>query len=519
MKKIYIISSIVLLIVWACSTPKSQQEITNTMKLDFSNAKEVIHKDVYGHFAEHLGRCIYDGIWVGPNSKTPNYKGYRLDVLNALKELKVPVLRWPGGCFADTYDWRDGIGPRDKRPTLQNTFWGGVIEDNSFGTHEFLDLCEILGADAYVAINIGSGTIRDMMEWLEYMTSEKDLPMVNLRRANGREKPWNVKFIGIGNESWGCGGEMTPEFYADLYRQYSIFARQYGGGTMVRVGCGAYSEYTKWTDVVMEKSGRFMEAISLHHYTLPTGNWDVKSAATGFGEDLYFSALRNARKMDDHLKNHIAIMDKHDAEERVKLYVDEWGIWTDPEPGTNGGFLHQQNSMRDALIASLTFDIFHKYPRRVEMANIAQMVNVLQAMILTEGNRMILTPTYHVFNMYKVHQGATMIPVSIQTENYTFDAESMPAITGTATIKEGKVNIGVSNLHAEKTMTLDVDISGGNLSAVKKAIILTAPSYNSHNTYDNPNVVVPAEFSQWQLNGDKLVLTLPPYSLVVIEME
>jgi alpha-L-arabinofuranosidase len=518
MKKLTIIAIISFALFSACTSADKDPD-QNLMILDFSAAEQVINKDIYGHFAEHLGRCIYDGIWVGTDSEIPNDKGYRLDVLEALKELNVPVIRWPGGCFADTYNWKNGVGPRDQRPTLQNTFWGGVIEDNSFGTHEFLELCELLGADAYIAANVGSGSVREMMEWIEYMTSDRDIHMANWRRANGREEPWNVKFIGIGNESWGCGGEMTPEFYADLYRQYSIYARQYGGPSMIRVGCGAYGDYYRWTDVVMEKAARFMEGISLHHYTLPTGDWGVKGPATGFEEGQYFSTLRNARLMDNWIKGHLEAMDKHDPDKRVGLYVDEWGIWTDPEPGSTPGFLFQQNSMRDALVASLTFDIFHNYADRVPMANIAQMINVLQAMILTEGDRMVLTPTYHVFNMYKLHQDATFIPVSIQSENYSYDGESFPAITGTASVKDGKVSVGMSNLHASKSIPVKVDLSGGNLTGVKKATILTAPAFNSYNYWDNPNVVSPVEFTAFNLSDGLLDVEMPPYSVVVIELE
>ena len=431
----------------------------------------------------------------------------------------MPVIRWPGGCFADTYNWKDGVGPRAKRPTLVNVFWGDVVEDNSFGTHEFLNLCEIIGADAYIAANVGSGTIREMIEWIEYMTSDKDVPMANWRRANGREEPWDVRFIGIGNESWGCGGDMSPEFYADLLCQYSVFAKQYGGSDMTRVACGAYGDYYRWTDVVMDRGVKSMEGISLHHYTIATGDWGYKGEATGFDEDLYFSALRNAQRMDIYLQGHIEVMDKHDPEERVGLYVDEWGIWTESEPETNGAFLHQQNSMRDALIASLTFDIFHNYAKRVHMANIAQMVNVLQAMILTEGDRMILTPTYHVFNMYKVHQNAVHIPATVHSVNYDYEGESIPAITGTASTKDGKVFIGLSNLHTTETLTVDVDLSGGEVSKVSKATILTAPEFNSYNSYDNPNVVAPTDFTAYTLNSGRIEVTMPPHSVVTIEME
>ncbi len=518
MKKTFLLLMAVALLT-ACATKDEKVESGNHMVLNFDQAEQVINKDVYGHFAEHLGRCVYDGIWVGPDSDIPNYKGYRLDVLEALKELQIPVLRWPGGCFADTYHWKDGVGPRNQRPNIINVFWGKVNEDNSFGTHEFLDLCEILGADAYIAVNVGSGTVKEMIEWIEYMISDEDIPMANWRRKNGREKPWNVKFLGIGNESWGCGGNMTAEFYADLLRQYSTFAKEYMKPGMIRVGCGSHSGYVNWTDVVMEKAAHHMEALSYHYYTIPTGDWGSKSAATGFDEGLYFSGIKQALRMDELLNEHIAAMDKHDPNERIPLYVDEWGIWTDAEPGTNPAFLYQQNSMRDALIASLTFDIFHRHAKRVQMANIAQMVNVLQAMVLTQGNKMVLTPTYHVFNMYKFNQNATYIPVDIKTEYYAFGDESIPAITGTASIKDGKVFVGLSNLHGSETLTVDVDLSKGSVAGVSKSTILTAPAFNSYNDFDSPEIVKPVAFDNYKLTSGKLKVVLPPFSVVTFEME
>jgi alpha-L-arabinofuranosidase len=514
MKKLSFFVSLMFILV-SCT----QQAEKNTMVLDFSKAELTINKNVYGHFAEHLGRSVYDGIWVGVDSDIPNTDGYRQDVLEALMELKVPVLRWPGGCFADTYNWKDGVGAAHNRPTLQNAFWGNVIEDNSFGTHEFLNLCEILGADAYIAANVGSGSIREMVEWIEYMTSDLNVPMANWRKENGREKPWDVKFLGIGNESWGCGGEMTPEFYVNLYRQYSIFAKQYGGSEMLRVGCGSYSDYYEWTDVVMEKGHKYMEAISLHHYTIPTGDWGYKSSATDFDEKLYIQALENALKMDLYINMHSDIMDKYDPDKKVAIYVDEWGIWTESEPGTNGAFLHQQNSMRDAIIASITFDIFHQHAERVQMANIAQMVNVLQAMILTEGEKMILTPTYHVFRMYAVHQDATFIPVSVNTEMYEFDGNVVPAISATASKKDGKVNINLTNLNPNKTIDFKVDISDGDLSKIIMAEIITAPKFNSINTYDDNNVVVPGEFSGYSLSNNEIIVSVPPHSIIALQLQ
>lgn len=514
MKHSILISGVIALLFF--STVQAQ----NRLSIDATTEGPQISKYIYGHFAEHLGRCIYDGIWVGPDSPIPNINGYRKDVFEALKALDIPVLRWPGGCFADTYQWKTGIGPRETRPKIKNVFWGGTVEDNSFGTHEFLDLCEMLGCEAYVSVNVGSATVWDMVEWIEYMTSDDDLPMANLRRQNGREKPWKVKFLGVGNESWGCGGNMTPEFYSDLLRQYSTYAEQYGRG-MTRVGCGANGSDYNWTRVLMQKASRHMDALSVHYYTIAGPGWNNKTAATGFGEDLYFSGIRSGLGMDNLLKRHISVMDEYDPRKRVGLYVDEWGIWTDVEPGTNPGFLFQQNSMRDALIAATTFDIFNKYSDRVKMANIAQTVNVLQAMILTEGDKMLMTPTYHIFNMYKVHGDATLLPSNLITEKYTFGNESVPALSQTVSKDaSGKIHISLSNVNPGKELKVTIDMVGGTIKKVNKGEILTASIYNAVNTFDKPNTIKTTEFKGYKMvNPTTLEVTLPALSAVTLQVE
>ena len=298
-----------------------------------------VNRNIYGHFAEHLGRCIYEGIWVGEDSPIPNTRGIRNDVVEALRQLQIPVLRWPGGCFADEYHWRDGIGPREDRPKLINTHWGGVVENNHFGTHEFMDLCEQIGAEPYICGNVGSGTVQEMMNWVEYLTSDADSPMANLRRANGREEPWKLTFFGVGNESWGCGGSMRPEYYADLYRRYNTFVKNYSGNNIYRIACGANDEDYQWTEVLMSRAGRKMNGLSLHYYTIPTGNWGSKGSATEFDEALYHSTLKRTLHMDELVTKHSEIMDEHDPGKRVGMVIDEWGIWTDVEPGTNPRFL------------------------------------------------------------------------------------------------------------------------------------------------------------------------------------
>ncbi|HEY3372826.1 MAG TPA: alpha-N-arabinofuranosidase [Prolixibacteraceae bacterium] len=493
----------------------------NVLQIDATGGKTQINKNIYGQFAEHLGRCIYDGIWVGKDSPIPNVNGYRKDLLEALQALKVPVLRWPGGCFADTYHWKNGIGPLNERPKIKNAFWGGTIEDNSFGTNEFLNLCELLGCDPYISANVGSGTVDEMVQWIEYMTSNDNVPMANLRKQNGREKPWNVKFIGIGNESWGCGGNMTPEHYADLMRQYSGYAGLYGGNNLQRIGCGSNGSDFNWTKVLMEKGRNNMDGLSLHYYTLATGDWGKKGSATNFGEDQYFSALKKALYMDELVSKHSAIMDEYDKDKRVDLLVDEWGIWTDVEPGTNPGHLFQQNSMRDALIASSTLDILNKHADRVKMANIAQIVNVLQAMILTQGDKMVLTPTYHVFKMYNVHQNATLLPSNLKCENYKLGNDEIPAISSSASVdKNGKIHVTLSNLNPTKEIKLEINLSGKGFTKVNSGSILTAAAFNAVNSFDKPETVAPVAFKNAKkISDNKLEVSIPSKSVVVLELE
>lgn len=388
-----------------------------------------IDRNIYGHFAEHLGRCIYGGFWVGKDSEIPNINGIRKDVVEALKEIKIPVLRWPGGCFADEYHWKDGIGPYELRPKRVNVHWGGVIENNHFGTHEFFELCELLGAEPYISGNVGSGTIQEMREWIEYITFDGESTLANLRAANGRKKPWKLRYFGIGNENWGCGGNMRPEYYADLYRRYSTYVRDFSGNKIFKIACGANVDDYNWTEVLMREAGRFMDGLSLHYYTIPGDFWLGKGSATNFDEGEWFITLKKALRIDELITRHSVIMDRYDPEKRVALVVDEWGTWYDVEPGTNPAFLYQQNTIRDALVAAIHFNIFHKHCDRVRMANIAQTINVLQAVIHTEGSKMVLTPTYHVFNMYKVHQDAELLDLNIKSPGYGYAGESIPQVS------------------------------------------------------------------------------------------
>jgi len=479
-----------------------------------------IDANIYGQFMEHLGRNVYEGIWVGPDSPIPNTRGYRNDVLAALKKLQIPVLRWPGGCFADEYHWRDGIGDRSKRPARVNTFWGGVIEPNTFGTHEYFELAEMLGAKTYLAVNVGSGTVAEMSQWIEYITSPSQSALANERRANGRDKPWKIDYVGVGNEPWGCGGDMRPEYYADEFKKYALNIKTPRDSAPIEVASGPYGDGYDWTEVVMKNAVRQMGAYSLHYYTLPSGSFQTKNKgpALKFNEADWIITLKNTLKIDEMVSKHSAIMDKYDPSKKVGLYVDEWGTWYDVESGTNPGFLFQQNTMRDAVVAGLNLNVFHKHADRVRMTNIAQMINVLQAMVLTDKEKMLLTPTYHVFEMYKPFQNATLLPTELTTPDYKLGEVAIPAVSvSAARSADGALVLSLVNTDPNKPARVTTKISG---AAAKKmsARILTTEAMNAHNTFDAPNTVQPAAFNGGKARGDGWVFDLPAKSVVVVTL-
>ena len=531
----------------------SAQDATVSIRTD--NATQKIHKEIYGQFAEHLGTCIYGGLWVGPESPIPNTQGYRNDVLQALRDLQVPVLRWPGGCFADEYHWRDGIGPRSERPKMQNNNWGGTIEDNSFGTHEFLNLCELLGCEPYISGNVGSGTVEEMAKWVEYMTSDGDTPMAKLRRQNGRDKAWKVKYLGVGNESWGCGGNMRPEYYSDLYRRYQTYCRNYDGNQLYKIASGASDYDYNWTRVLMDRVGNQMNGLSLHYYTC--SGWDgSKGSALVYDDDEYYWTLGKCLEIEDVIKKHCDIMDEKDPQKRIGLLVDEWGTWWDEEPGTVRGHLYQQNTMRDALVAAISLNVFHRHCDRVRMANIAQIVNVLQSMILTDtkdGGHMVLTPTYHVFRMYTPFQEATYLPLDLKCNEMKVRHEMrkqmdvnkddgfrrLPLISASAAkTKDGKTVVSLSNVSLDKAQ--EVALEGISGKSLKGSMLCTA-DIRAYNDFENPARVAPIEFANSKPGKDISVLTankkqplkidfgkgkngkmtiqLPPKSIVVFTVE
>ncbi|MBC8054596.1 MAG: alpha-N-arabinofuranosidase [Sphingobacteriaceae bacterium] len=511
---------LLLLLIVSIFASASNAQSPVAMTLNTADAKLIISRDIYGHFSEHLGRCIYDGFWVDPALNVPKKDRIRMDIVEALKKIKVPNLRWPGGCFADEYHWRDGIGPRDQRPKMVNTNWGGVVEDNSFGTHEFMDLCALLGAEPYIAGNVGSGTVEEMAKWVEYFNFDGISPMANLRKQNGRAEPWKVSFWGVGNESWGCGGNMTAAYYADLYKRYATYARDYPGSPLKKIASGASDWNTAWTETLMKNIPvNQMWGVSLHYYTLPTGNWGKKGSATNFNEAEYFKTMKNCLAIDEVVKRHSEVMDKYDPKKRVALVVDEWGVWTDVEPGTNPGFLYQQNSMRDALIAGSTLNIFNKHCERVKLASLAQTINVLQALILTEKEKMLLTPTYHVFDMYKVHHDAKLIPLQFSSPDYASGDQKIPAINASASVDaNGLVHISLVNLDPSRKITVNTSVAGMKWAGVKGQIV-TSAKFNDYNSFTDPNKITLKGFNGARKKGDQLTVELPALSVVMLELK
>lgn len=482
-----------------------------------------IAPEIYGQFSEHLGRCIYDGIYVGEDSEIPNTRGIRNDVVEALRQIQVPVLRWPGGNFSDEYHWMDGIGPKAQRRRMVNTSWGGVVEDNRFGTHEFMDLCEQIGCEPYIALNLGSGTVREAAEWIEYLTADGDSSLVALREQNGRKKPWKVRYIGIGNESWGSGGSMEPEYYANEYRRYQQFCKNYGDNELYKVAVGPDGADYHWTKELMRRINHWhANAISLHYYTLP-GEWEHKGSATDFTEKEYYITLQKTWRMQEIIEEHLKIMNECDPEHAIDLIVDEWGTWYDVEPGTHPGFLYQQNTMRDAVVAAINLNIFNRHCERVKMANIAQVVNVLQAMLLTKGNQLVKTPTYAVFEMFRTHQGATLVQSEMDPLETGMENIRLPMLSESVSIRRegiGKgrqldMTITLSNASLEEEAEVAVKLPEGYAFAGRAGISVLSGEMNAHNTFDNPDCVISGtESRQW--SGTKQIVSLPVCSVVAV---
>ena len=468
-----------------------------------------ISPEIYGHFSEHLGRCIYNGIYVGENSPIPNTDGIRNDIIEALRNIKAPVFRWPGGCFAEEYHWQDGIGEKSLRRKIVNTNWGGVTEDNSFGTHEFMRFCELVGCKPYINGNVGSGSVREMSEWIEYMTSDVESPLTEQRKKNGRAEPWKLEYLGIGNENWGCGGNMRPEYYADVYKRYQTFCRNYSGNRLYRIACGPSSADYNWTEVMMKNlDSNNVDAIDLHYYTMPV--WPEMESATDFDDELYYKTIAAANFSDELITRHSEIMNRYDPEKKIGLVIGEWGCWHKVEEGTNPGFLYQQNTMRDAIVAAIELNVFNRHSDRVVMANLAQAVNVLQSVILTEGDKMIKTPTYHVFDLFKTHQNNEAVYCYTQNENMS-EGKNAPMISVSASVNEKSMTVTVANCSLTEEAAVECSIFGFKASSVSCRILTNEA--HSYNDFDCPDRVSITEHTA-VIKDNVLKLNIPPCAVV-----
>jgi alpha-L-arabinofuranosidase len=503
------------------------------ISVDASKSGATINRNIFGQFAEHLGHGIYQGIWVGPDSKIPNTRGIRNDVVAALKALKVPNVRWPGGCFADEYHWREGIGRH--RTVRLNPNWGGVIEPNTFGTDEFMDFIDQIGSHAYVSVNVGSGTPREAADWLEYMTAGQSTTLAKERAINGHPEPYKVAMLGVGNESWDCGGNMSPDYYTSQMKIYTRFVRNYNPAQqaglgqqnkeeMMKIAVGPGGDeprFVDWTETVMKAYQNHswsweINGLSLHNYTVI--NWQNKFSSLNFGETEYSQFLKSTLQIEGLISQYSAIMNKYDPQKKVALIVDEWGSWYAPLAGTNPGFLVQQNSLRDAILAALNLNIFARHADRVRGANIAQMINVLQAMILTDKEKMVLTPTYYVFKMYAPFQDATFVPVTFDAGTYKHEDVSLPRLDAIAAKDtSGKLWLEITNVDPNQSAVIDLSIAGMDAKAAAGQT-LTAPKVDSVNTFDVPKTVVAKPISAKLENG-KLTLTVEPKSVTVISVE
>lgn len=495
----------------------------------------VIERDLFGQFAEHLGTGIYGGVWVGPDSSIPNVRGIRSDVVAALRELRVPFVRWPGGCYAEEYHWRNGVGPVSARRRTLNYSWGNVVEPNTFGTHEFMDFIDQIGAEAYVNVNVATGSAEEAADWFEYMTSSQPTDLALARQANGRAAPWKIKYLGIGNESWACGGAMTAQAYIDRMKTFAQFTRNLNPDqngpvrfirspdAMRRIAVGPRDgDDAAWTEALMEawskrdKNSWGLEAIQLHHYTSgPAGVW--RDPGSGFSEHDYAITLKNTVAVDKAITDQSAIMDRYDPDRQVALSIDEFGIWLAGAPGTNGMFLQQENSLRDGIVASIYLNTFARHADRVRIAAIAQMVNVLQAMLLTDGDRMVRTPTYWVYRMYRPFQNARVLPLEMDGGSWVSGDVSLKQVDGLAArAEDGSILVALTNFDPGKPFTVSARVTGERPGTVTGET-LTGPAIDSVNSFASSDTVRPHPITATVREG-RLQVVLPPRSVTVLRL-
>jgi len=476
------------------------------------NRGECVSPYMYSHFAEHLGRCIYRGVWVGDSKSIENENGIRTDVVSALKKLQLPALRWPGGCFADSYHWQDGIGPREERPRRYNLWWHQP-EKNEFGTDEFIRFCRMIGTEPYICVNVGSGTVEEARAWVEYCNSNQDTTWAQKRAENGSAEPFNVKFWGVGNENWGCGGSMRPEYYAGLYRRFATYMRATSPEIKL-FACGSHAGIPEWDVRFLEGvkgATRLVDYLSLHIYSA-NGISDLQ-----YSEDDYYRVMSQVDIMERNLERAAGLCRAYSTSgHRIKVVLDEWGTWF-KEARTENGLL-QQSTMLDAVFTGLSFHCFHRHAADLFMTNMAQTVNVLQALILTEGPKMCCTPTYYVYDMFKPHRGGTLLPINMQTPQLDIaGGKRLPAVSASATTKDdGSLALSLINIDLKNPATVNIDLPEC-VRTEARVSELRSVGVTDHNTPDNPDVVKP-RMRKLELNGNKLQIEIAPHSVMMVEV-
>ena len=464
-----------------------------------------VRPEFHGHFIEHLGSCVYGGLWVGKDSHIPNLNGYRKQAVECLQELGVPVLRWPGGCFADDYHWRDGIGPAAKRPKRVNIHWGEYVEDNSFGTHEFIGLCRLLNAEPYFAGNVGSSTPHELRDWIEYCNYPSGSTLSDERAANGSAEPFRVRYWGVGNESWGCGGNMRPEEYARLYRDFAVYCRNFGGTDLFLVASGPSGNDSHWSRGLMDGLGWDRpQGVSMHYYS---GGAD---RSTTFTADHMNEQFISYLKVEEAIVQQRAVLDSYQKGKEIGLILDEWGVWDDipEEDERRYGKLWQQSTMRSAIAAGLGLNIFNRQADKLHMCNIAQMVNVLQSLLLTdgpEGEHCVRTTTYHAFSLFKPHRTKTAVRVE--------SGDSSPSgLSVSASKSDKELVVTLVNPRHDVDLQVECTLKGVNPNP-GTAQILHDAEWNACNTFDHPDRIAPKPLTL-RVDGSQVHLDLPRLSLV-----
>jgi alpha-L-arabinofuranosidase len=492
-------------------------DITVNVLLD--QAIGTIRPEVYGQFAEHIGGVIYDGIWVGHDSKIANTDGIRQAIIDHVKTLGPVVVRWPGGCFADRYHWRDGIGPASKRPRRFGR-WREETESNQFGTHEFLRFCRLCGVRPYLAANVGTGTPEEFQQWVEYCNAPAgSTTLADERVTNGDREPFHVEYWGVGNESWGCGGKFIPEDYCREYRRFVEWLPKYDT-VLFRIAAGPNSNDLDWTRRFFARwadgSRADLEGWAPHYYCGTTGH------ALNFSVDQWYEQLHKANRMETLIKDQWAAMGEFDRRHEVKLVIDEWGSWHPAGTEINPRHLFEQmGTLRDALVAALSLDTFNRHADKVRMANVAQLVNNLHSLFLADGDKFVATPTYHVYTMYRGHQDARAVRIDVQAPDTSFQVrggtERITRLAGSASrTRDGRATLTLAHLHASEPADVHISLHGGAAREVRHTV-LTHNELNAHNTFERPDVVTPRT-TTLDVRGAELRCTLPPASVNALEV-